>query len=148
MIQDDIHRTPRLQVIRFHVRLVIIPILTLRGHTGAISTHSSSVILNGFRVLNASGEIISFHLRKISIYPFRLRKHAEPTKKKKTSKSGCLRPFNRRNRKQRRRKRTLFTAVIIYSMGPAWWRDQRHCLPPFAKNRSRLKTECKNYWHR
>lgn len=52
--------------------------------------NSSSVILNCFRVLNTSGEIISFHLRKISIYPFRLRKHAEPTKKRKTSKSGCL----------------------------------------------------------
>lgn len=58
----------RFQVIRFHTHLVIIPILILREHMGAISTHSSSVILNGFRVLNTSDEIISFHLRKISIY--------------------------------------------------------------------------------
>lgn len=83
-------RALRFQVIRFHTCLIIIPILILREHIGAISTYSSSVILNCFRVLNTSGEIISFHLRKISIYPFRLRKHAEPTKKRKTSKSGCL----------------------------------------------------------
>lgn len=53
----------------------------------AISTHSSAVTLNGFRVLNASGEAIPFHRWKISIYPCRRRKHAKsretPTTRKK-----------------------------------------------------------------
>lgn len=120
--------------------------------------HSSGFILNGFRVRVPAagrppftGEKFLFIranwkiTRDQRVVGGKKRKRERRGEKLGDNPAGKPRLFNRRNSKRSETKRTLFTAFIIYSTRPAGPGALFH---HFLQDRCRLKTQCKNYWHK